>query len=80
MRSTSEAAPRVLPVSRVTEDGSTYYGPFPRVKALAHTIRELSRTLELRDCPGTTPTFFDDQLEMFGSGRVPHCIRAELRT
>lgn len=77
---TSEAAPRVLPVSQVTEDGSSYYGPFPRVKALAHTIRELARTLELRDCPSTTPIFFDDQLEIFGSGRIPRCIRAELRT
>lgn len=77
---TAEAAPRLLPVTRIAEDGSTYYGPFPRVKALAHTVRELARTLELRDCPATTPVFFDDQLEMFGAGRVPHCIRAELRT
>ncbi|MDX1645786.1 MAG: UvrB/UvrC motif-containing protein [Longimicrobiales bacterium] len=77
---TAEPAPRVLPVTRVTEDGSTYYGPFPRVRALARTITELARTMELRDCPATTPTFFDDQLEMFGGGRVPHCIRAELRT
>ncbi len=77
---TSEPAPRVLPVSPVANDGSTYYGPFPRVKALAHTIRELARALELRDCPATTPIFFDDQLEMFESGRAPRCIRAELRT
>ncbi|MDH3271450.1 MAG: UvrB/UvrC motif-containing protein [Gemmatimonadota bacterium] len=77
---TAEAAPRVLPVSRVVDDGSTYYGPFPRVRALAQTIRELSSTLELRDCPATTPVYFDDQLEMFGKGRVPSCIRAELRT
>lgn len=77
---TAEPAPRILPVTRVTEDGSTYYGPFPRVKALTHTIRELARTLELRDCPGTTPVFFDDQLEIFGEGRIPRCIRAELRT
>ncbi len=77
---TAEPAPRILPVTRVTDDGSTYYGPFPRVKALAHTVRELARTLGLRDCPATTPVFFDDQLEMFAAGRVPHCIRAELRT
>lgn len=77
---TEEPAPRVLPVTRVTEDGASYYGPFPRVRALADTIRELARALELRDCPATTPVFFGDQLEIFGEGRVPHCIRAELRT
>jgi excinuclease ABC subunit C len=77
---TAEPAPRVLPVTRVVEDGATYYGPFPRVGALAHTVRELSHILGLRDCPATTPVFFDDQLEMFGSGRVPHCVRADLRT
>jgi len=77
---TDEPAPRVLPVSRVVEDGATYYGPFPRVRALARTIRELARTLELRDCPGPTPVFFDDQLEMFEGGRVPRCMRADLRT
>ena len=77
---TAEAAPRVLPVSRVVEDGATYYGPFPRVRALARTIRELGHVLGLRDCPGTTPVFFDDQLEIFEAGRVPRCIRAELRT
>jgi len=77
---TAEAAPRVLPVTRVVEDGSTYYGPFPRVRAVADTVRELGRALGLRDCPATTPVFFSDQLEMFGSGRIPHCMRAELRT
>jgi excinuclease ABC subunit C len=77
---TAELAPRVLPVTRVTEDGATYYGPFPRVKRLAHIVRELSHELGLRDCAGTTPTYFDDQLEMFGRGRVPHCVRAELRS
>ncbi len=77
---TAEAAPRVLPVTRVAADGATYYGPFPRVKRLAHIVRELAQVLGLRDCPGTTPVFFDDQLEMFGSGQVPSCVRADLRT
>lgn len=75
---TAEPAPRIVPVSRVAEDGATYYGPFPRIKQLTQTVRELSHTLRLRDCPGTTPVFFDDQLEIFGDGRVPRCIRAEL--
>ncbi|MEQ1858095.1 MAG: UvrB/UvrC motif-containing protein [Longimicrobiales bacterium] len=77
---TREPAPRVLPVTRVVEDGSTYYGPFPRVRAVADTVRELSHVLGLRDCPGPTPIFFDDQLEMFDPARAPRCMRADLRT
>ncbi len=77
---TQEIAPRVLPVSRVAEDHATYYGPFPRVKALTHTIRELSNLLGLRDCPASTPMFFGDQLEIFKAGRAPRCLRADLHT
>jgi excinuclease ABC subunit C len=75
---TREPAPRLLPVSRVAEDGATYYGPFPRVQAVARTVRELAHVLGLRDCPASTPVYFGDQLEIFEGGRVPHCIRAEL--
>ena len=77
---TAERAPRIVPVSRVAEDGAMYYGPFPRVKSVARTVRELGHVLGLRDCPSTTPIYFQDQLEMFEAGRVPHCMRAELRT
>jgi len=77
---TAERAPRVLPVTRVVEDGATYYGPFPRVRSLAHAVRELAGVLGLRDCPGATPVWFGDQMEMFDAGRLPHCMRAELRT
>jgi len=77
---TAERAPRILPVTRIVDDGATYYGPFPRVRAVANTVRELGHVLGLRDCPASTPVFFDDQLDIFGGGRVPHCIRAELRT
>lgn len=77
---TAEAAPRVLPVSRVVDDGATYYGPFPRVGALAHTVRELGHVLGLRDCPGPTPVFFGDQMELFQGGRPPRCLRADLRS
>jgi len=77
---TREPAPRLLPVSRVAEDGATYYGPFPRVRAVARTVRELAHLLGLRDCPASTPVLFDDQLDIFGGGRVPHCIRADLAT
>ena len=77
---TTELAPRVLPVTRIVEDGAIYYGPFPRVKAVARTVQELGHLLGLRDCPGPTPVFFDDQLDLFKAGRVPHCIRAEVGT
>lgn len=77
---TSEPAARVLPVTRIADDRATYYGPFPRVRAVANTVRELATALGLRDCPATTPVFFDDQLEMFAGGRMPHCIRADLKS
>lgn len=75
---TSEAAPRLLPVTRIAADGAQYFGPFPRVGAVARIVRELGHTLGLRDCPGPTPVFYDDQLEIFGAGRIPRCLRAEL--
>jgi len=77
---TREPAPRMLPVTRIAEDGATYYGPFPRVRALTETVREVAHVLGLRDCPASTPVFFDDQLEMFDAARMPRCIRAELRS
>ncbi|MEK9499952.1 UvrB/UvrC motif-containing protein [Gaopeijia maritima] len=79
---TREPAPRVLPAARVVDDGSTYYGPFPRVGRVANTIRDISHVLGLRDCPASTPVVFDDQLDIF-SGRAPldrspSCLRADL--
>lgn len=75
---TAERAPRLLPVTRVIADGSTYFGPFPAVGAVSQTVRELAHTIGLRDCPSTTPVFFGDQLEIFSGGRVPLCMRADL--
>ncbi|MCA1791957.1 MAG: hypothetical protein LC667_19545 [Thioalkalivibrio sp.] len=77
---TNEAAPRVLPVTRIAADGAAYFGPFPKVGAVARIVRELAHTLGLRDCPGDTPVFYGDQLEIFGAGRVPRCLRAEVRS
>jgi excinuclease ABC subunit C len=74
---THEAAPRILPVARVLPDGGTYFGPFPRPGSLALTLRELAHVLGLRDCPGSVPIFFSDQLEIFEKGRVPRCLRAD---
>ena len=75
---TRELAPRLLPVTRVVADGSLYFGPFPAVGKVGRTVRELAHAVGLRDCPGPTPVFFDDQLEIFGGGRAPLCMRAEL--
>jgi excinuclease ABC subunit C len=74
---TREPAPRIIPVARVLPDGSTYFGPFPRPRLLADSLRELAHVLGLRDCPATVPTFFGDQLEIFGRSRTPRCLRAE---
>ena len=75
-----EAAPRILPVSRILPDGATYFGPFPRPKSLALTLGELSHALGLRDCSGTIPIVFGDQLEFFEKGMAPRCIRAQTRS
>jgi excinuclease ABC subunit C len=75
---TREPAPRIVPVTRVADDAATYYGPFPRVGQVAHTIRDLAQVLGLRDCPASTPVFFADQLEIFGNDRPPRCLRADL--
>lgn len=77
---TREVAPRVLTVTRIAADGATYFGPFPRVGAVAHTVRELAATLGLRDCAATTPVYYGDQLEIFSGGAPPRCLRADLRT
>lgn len=77
LKVTPGPAPRILPVRRVVEDGSTYYGPFPRPGRLAETVRELVQILGLRDCPATTPIHFGDQLEIFHGGRPPRCMRAD---
>lgn len=74
---TREPAPRILPVTRVLPDGASYFGPFPRPRFLAQTLRELTYILGLRDCPTSVPIFFDDQLEIFGKGRTPRCLRVE---
>ncbi len=77
---TREVAPRILLVTRAVPDGSLYFGPFPAVGEVGRTVRDLAHAVGLRDCPGATPMFFDDQLEAFAGGRTPLCMRAELGT
>lgn len=77
---TREPAPRLVPVSRVHNDGASYYGPFAQTGWLARAVHDLSLATGLRDCPAHTPIHFGDQLEMFSNGRVPRCIRADTGT
>jgi excinuclease ABC subunit C len=78
---TREPAGRVLPVTRVADDGAVYFGPFPKVGQVGEAVRDLVYALGLRDCPATTPIVFGDQLDLFGGvSQVPGCIRADLGT
>ena len=77
---TREPAPRLVAVTRVREDDALYFGPFPRLRSVSEAVLELVRTLGLRDCPASTPVFFADQLEMFGAGRPPRCLRGDTGT
>ncbi len=77
LKVTREPAPRVMPVTRVRPDGAMYFGPFPRPRYLALTVRELAHVLGLRDCPASVPILFDDQLDIFEHGGVPRCIRSQ---
>lgn len=77
---TREPAPRLLPVDRMVKDGSLHFGPFPRPARLAETLRDLCHTVGIRDCPASTPIQFGDQLEIFGTGPAPRCLRADTET
>jgi excinuclease ABC subunit C len=75
-----EQAPRLLPVRRVLQDGSLYFGPFARVAAMGSVARELAAVLGLRSCASSTPVSWRDQLSLFHAEPSPGCIRAELGT
>lgn len=74
---TQEPAPRLVPVTRVVQDGARYYGPFGRVGWVTEAVTDLARALGLRDCPADTPIHFGDQFEIFSSGRAPRCMRGD---
>jgi excinuclease ABC subunit C len=77
---TRELAPRIVAVTRVGDDDAVYFGPFPRARRVSDAVLELARVMGIRDCPASTPVFFADQLEMFGSGRAPRCLRGDVGT
>jgi excinuclease ABC subunit C len=73
---TREPAPRLLASRRPSPDGSRWFGPFPAGRGLPDTLRDLSRTMGLRDCPRDTPLHFADQLDLLGNPLTPLCSRA----
>ena len=77
---TSETAPRVVVTGRVTPDRACYFGPFPAAPRLALAVRELAHVIGLRDCAGSTPVHYADQLELLEAARSPLCWRAEIAT
>jgi len=78
IKCTREAAPRLLLVGDVADDGALYYGPFRGRARVREAIRELSDLLELRDCRATTRMRFADQLELFRLEASPLCYRGEI--
>jgi excinuclease ABC subunit C len=75
---TREAAPRLLVVREVVDDGAIYYGPFRGPQRVREVVREVRDLLELRDCRGPTPMRFADQLDLFGADPQPLCMRADV--
>jgi excinuclease ABC subunit C len=83
---TREAAPRLLTVREVLDDGASYFGPFRGPQRVREVIREVRDLLELRDCAAGTRMRFADQLDLFGmdaggdaAGPQPLCIRADVQ-
>lgn len=75
---TREAAPRLLVVKEVQEDGATYFGPFRGPHRVREVVREVRDLLELRDCRPGTRMRFADQLDLFGADPQPQCMRADV--
>lgn len=73
-----EAAPRLLVVRTVEDDGARYFGPFHGAARVRAVVREIVDLLALRDCSAGTPIRFADQTELFVIRRQALCVRAEL--
>lgn len=70
---------RVLTTTRPIEDGSEYHGPLLGVGKVRSAVRVLVDTLQLRDCPASTPLRLGDQADFFQPDYTPLCARAEFR-
>lgn len=49
---TNERDPQLMIVSKVLNDGSYYFGPYPNVYAAQETVQLLQKVYPLRRCPG----------------------------
>jgi excinuclease ABC subunit C len=88
IRLTAEPAPRLVatlrpgagPTRRGGRRGERIFGPFPARRSLPRDLDALAAVLGLRDCAGTTPMHFSDQVDLWGPTVEPGCARAELGT
>ena len=86
IRLTPEAAPRLVATLRPGAGGSgrggrrteRIFGPFPARRSLPRDLAELATVVGLRDCAGTTPMVFADQMSLWTPDLAPGCARAEL--
>ncbi len=72
-----EPVPRIVVTTRPMPDGSEYHGPLLGSARVRAAMRVLVDTLQLRDCPATTPLRLADQADLFGAAYTPLCARAE---
>jgi excinuclease ABC subunit C len=77
LRIPREPAARVLATTRMVADGSEWHGPLLGAERVRAATRVLVDTLELRDCPATTPLRLGDQGDLFGADPQPLCARAD---
>ncbi|TVP43823.1 MAG: hypothetical protein EA350_13035 [Gemmatimonadales bacterium] len=88
IRLTAEPAPRLVatlrpgagPTRRGGRRRERTFGPFPARRSLPRDLEALAAVLGLRDCAGSTPMHFADQVDLWGPSVEPGCARAELGT
>jgi excinuclease ABC subunit C len=74
---TREAAPRILLVSRPSQDGAEYFGPVPPRRSTARAVADLVHLMGIRDCPARTPIRFGDQLSFLDLPSTALCSRGQ---
>lgn len=79
LRIPKEPAPRILVTMLPVEDGSEYFGPILGAERARAAVRALVDVLGLRTCAASTPLRLADQGDLFASGHIALCARAELR-
>lgn len=72
-------APRLMVTPHVITDGGEYYGPFRGRQMVREVVREISDSLELRDCSSSVKLRFADQMDLFDAEHTPKCIRGDVK-